>query len=201
MSNPESEWLAGAQRGDDEAFTHLVETYQKPVFNLCYRMLGDPAEAEDAAQESFWRAYQYIKRYDPARSFGTWLLSITAHYCIDQVRKRHAVLLPMDILPEEAFPDSEPGPESTFSRREEQNQLRQLLEKLNPQDRAAIILRYWYDMSEEEISQSLSLTVSAVKSRLHRARVELARHWQANHPAPVLTGSHIERRHYESPAL
>jgi RNA polymerase sigma-70 factor, ECF subfamily len=201
VSNPESEWLARAQSGDDEAFSHLVETYQAPVFNMCYRMLGDPAEAEDAAQESFWRAYQYIKRYDPTRSFMTWLLSIAAHYCIDQVRKRHAVMLPMDIVPEEAFPDDEPGPETSFSRREEQNQLRQLLDKLNPQDRAAIILRYWYDMSEEEISQSLSLTVSAVKSRLHRARVELARLYQTSHGVPALSGSPIERRHHESPAL
>mgnify|MGYP000984062325 FL=1 len=84
MNNPDIEWVLSAQKGNEEAFTKLVEACQTPVYNLCYRMLGTPTEAEDAAQETFWRAYQAIKRYDPSRSFLTWLLSIAAHYCIDQ---------------------------------------------------------------------------------------------------------------------
>lgn len=193
MSDTDLEWLTRAQSGDEEAFTHLVETYQTQVFNLCYRMLADPAEAEDAAQESFWRAYQSIKKYDQARSFITWLLSIAAHYCIDQIRKRRMVVLPMDLLPEEEAPDPMPGPESYFNRREEQAQVQRLLSSLNPQDRAAIVMRYWYDLSDEEIGDALTLTVSAVKSRLHRARKELAILWQnnqANQPKP-------ERRFHE----
>lgn len=180
MSNTDIEWLSRAQNGDEEAFTYLVETHQTQVFNLCYRMLGDPAEAEDAAQESFWRAYQSIKKYDQERSFITWLLSIAAHFCIDQIRKRRMVVLPMDLLPEEEAPDPLPGPESHYNRREEQAQVQQLLSSLNPQDRAAIIMRYWYDLSDEEIGDALTLTVSAVKSRLHRARKELAILWQNN---------------------
>jgi len=76
----ESEWLIKAQRGDPEAFTCLLEAYQRPVFNLCYRMLGNAQDAEDAAQETFLRAYQHLKRYDNSRPFSTWLLSIAAHY-------------------------------------------------------------------------------------------------------------------------
>ena len=111
MSNTENEWLQAAIQGNDEAFTQLVETYQKPVYNLCYRMLGDPLEAEDAAQESFWRAYQALKRYDPQRSFITWLLSIAAHYCIDQQRRKRLPVVPVEILPEEAVPrwSTQPG--------------------------------------------------------------------------------------------
>ena len=188
MNNPETEWINeqvnAARRGDDEAFSRLVEKFQTPVFNLCYRMLGDPSEAEDAAQESFWRAFQSLKKYDLQRPFVTWLLSISAHFCIDQLRKRRIVALPMDILPEEAVPDPAPSPEASTTRREDSQNLHKLLAGLNPQDRAAIILRYWYDLSEEEISDSLSLTVSAVKSRLHRARLELAKMWQAGQPLP-----------------
>lgn len=197
MSSFEVEWLQQALEGDDSAFANIVETYQRPVYNLCYRMLGDPIDAEDAAQETFWRAYQNLKRYDQRRSFPTWLLSIAAHYCIDQQRKRRLPILSMDILPEEDAPDVAPGPEKLVSELEESSQMRKLLDKLGPKDRAAIILRYWYDFSEEEIASSLSLTVSAVKSRLHRARKVLALNWQeaqSQNPLP-------ERRKNESPAI
>lgn len=82
--NEEKTWILQAKNGSDEAFTYIVETYQTPVYNLCYRMLGHVEAAEDAAQETFLRAYQHLHRYDIKRSFATWLLSITAHYCIDR---------------------------------------------------------------------------------------------------------------------
>jgi RNA polymerase sigma-70 factor (ECF subfamily) len=201
LNSTDTEWLEAqvnaACQGNDEAFSRLVEKFQMPVFNLCYRMLGDSAEAEDAAQESFWRAYQFLKRYDQKRPFATWLLSISAHFCIDQLRKRRLVTLPMDILPEEDAPDPAPNPESSYNQREEQQNLHKLLAGLNPQDRAAIIMRYWYDLSEEEIGEALSLSVSAVKSRLHRARRELAQMWQAKRTLPV----QAVRRQHESSAL
>jgi RNA polymerase sigma-70 factor (ECF subfamily) len=142
-------------------------------------MLGNAGDAEDAAQETFWRAYQAINRYDPARSFITWLLSIGAHYCIDQQRRRRLPTMDLDVLPEEDVPASSPSPEHEVGRIEETEAMQRLLSKLNTQDRAAIVLRYWYDFSEEEISQSLSISVSAVKSRLFRARRQLAEVYEA----------------------
>ena len=197
MSNSEGEWLQQALQGDEEAFANIVETYQRPVYNLCYRMLGDAIDAEDAAQETFWRAYQNLKRYDPQRSFPTWLLSIAAHYCIDQQRKRRFPILSMDLLPEEDAPDPAPNPEKVVGELEESSQMRRLLSRLGAQDRAAVILRYWYEFSEEEIARTLSLTVSAVKSRLHRARKELATSWRETQAANALPG----RRKHESPAI
>ena len=179
MSNNEAEWLQAAQNGSEEGFTYLIEKYQTPVYNLCYRMLGNAGDAEDAAQETFWRAYQAIKRYDPTRSFITWLLSIAAHYCIDQQRRRRLPTLDLDVLPEEDVPDHDPNPEHEVGRIEETEAMQRLLSNLNSQDRAAIVLRYWYDFSEDEISQSLSISVSAVKSRLFRARRLLAEVYQA----------------------
>jgi RNA polymerase sigma-70 factor, ECF subfamily len=197
VSELQGEWLQQALDGDETAFANIVETYQRPVFNLCYRMLGDPIDAEDAAQETFWRAYQALKRYDPKRPFPTWLLSIAAHYCIDQQRKRRVPILSVDLLPEEDAPDPAPNPERVVSELEETSQMRRLLSKLGPQDRAAVVLRYWYEFSEEEIARTLSLTISAVKSRLHRARKELAQNWQENQAKNALP----ERRKNESPAL
>ncbi len=84
----ESALVAQAQHGSEEAFTQLVEAYQVHVYNLCYRMLGEAQSAEDAAQETFLRAFQHLHRYDHGRPFATWILSIAAHYCIDRLRRR-----------------------------------------------------------------------------------------------------------------
>jgi len=177
VDQAEPVWIARAQKGSSEAFTHLVEVYQTPVYNLCSRMLGDAYEAEDAAQETFLRAYQNLRRYDDQRSFSTWLLSIAAHYCIDQIRKRRMPLVSLDDTPYLDPPDQEPGPEASLGRREEQKRIEVLLSTLTAQDRAVVVMRYWYDLSYEEIAESLSMSVSAVKSRLHRARLSLAQNW------------------------
>ncbi|MEA5078452.1 MAG: sigma-70 family RNA polymerase sigma factor [Anaerolineaceae bacterium] len=197
MSNSEQEWLEEALNGNDDAFTRLVETYQNPVYNLCYRMLGEGTAAEDAAQETFWRAYQNLKKYDRQRSFITWLLSIAAHFCIDQQRKRRLPLFELDEFPDLDVVDiSIPNPEKEYSHNQERDALHGLINQLNPQDRAAVILKYWYDCSEEEISQMLSLTISAVKSRLHRSRRQLAEMLSTEQDNQL-----NERRTHESPAL
>jgi RNA polymerase sigma-70 factor (ECF subfamily) len=199
--NEESAWVSQAQQGSDEAFTRLVETYQTPVYNLCYRMLGEPDLAEDAAQETFLRAFQHIRRYDEKRPFATWLLSIAAHYCIDRLRKRKFAMFSIDEEDDDGntyeLPDpSSPDPEAESMKGETRDRVQAMLKDLDETDRAAIIMRYWYDYSEAEIADSLRLTVSAVKSRLHRARKELAGLWQEEKPR-----SKPERRPHESPAF
>ena len=187
MQDSDSIWVARARRGDADAFSHLVETYQRPVFNLCYRMLNDAGDAEDAAQETFLRAYKAMKDYDESRPFPTWLLSIAAHYCIDQMRKRRMAIVSMEDLPYMEISDDAPGPETTLSRREEQKRVQLLLETLNPTDRVAVIMYYWYDFSYDEIGEALALSMSAVKSRLHRARLSMAQEWISQQPQAGLT--------------
>ena len=72
----EAQWLAAARRGDRNAFSKLVQAYQIPVYNLTYRMLGNAQEAEDAAQETFLRAYKRLNTYEPDKKFSNWVLSI-----------------------------------------------------------------------------------------------------------------------------
>ncbi|GAB4399509.1 MAG: sigma-70 family RNA polymerase sigma factor [Anaerolineales bacterium] len=201
--NEEKTWVAQAQQGDDEAFTKLVETYQTPVFNLCYRMLGEPELAEDAAQETFLRAYQHLHRYDQKRPFATWLLSIAAHYCIDRLRRRKFSMFSMDVEDEDGnsfeIPDMDaPNPEREAITGQTNERVHAMLQDLDTTDRAAVIMRYWYDYSEKEIAESLNLTVSAVKSRLHRARKELAGLWVEQEDDLL---AEMERRHHESPAF
>lgn len=196
----EKAWIFQAQHGSDEAFTRLVETYQTHVYNLCYRMLGEQQSAEDAAQETFLRAYQHLHRYDQKRPFATWLLSIAAHYCIDRMRRRKFLMSSLEESEEEAgfeMPDVDaPNPESETLRSEQREHMQSVLLKLDSVDRAAVVLRYWHDSSEAEIAETLNLTVSAVKSRLHRARRELAGLWQEEAQRP-----RHQRRPYESPAF
>jgi len=169
----EARWIAAATDGDDIAFARLVEHYAKPVHNLCYRMLGNPADAEDAAQETFLKAYQKLKSYDPLRSFPTWLLSIGAHHCIDQLRRRRFQVISLDAVRRRpAGRDSQP--ENLAEGAQSKKSLQAELRRLGAYERAAIVMRYWYDLSYEEIGQALGLSVSAVKSRLHRARRDLA---------------------------
>jgi RNA polymerase sigma-70 factor, ECF subfamily len=176
VSQTEADYLQRAIQGDETAFCALVEMHQTHVYNLCYRMLGSPQEAEDAAQETFWRAYRNLQRYDPARSFTTWLLSIAAHYCIDQQRRRRLPTIELDeLLDMENFaPDPGPSPEKDVAEKENVEDIQKQLAELNPNDRAILVLRYFHEMSEDEICRALSITKSAVKSRLHRARLHMA---------------------------
>jgi RNA polymerase sigma-70 factor (ECF subfamily) len=193
----EQTWVSQAQAGSEEAFTQIVENYQRPVYNLCYRMLGEPEAAEDAAQEVFLRVYRNLWRYNPERPFGTWLMSIAAHYCIDRLRRRKMTLFSMDEEDAIELPDlGAPDPERETVKNEERQRLHRLLQSLDPLDRAALTLRYWNDCSEAEIAETLSLTVSAVKSRLHRARRALGKTWQEQEHQ-----NHAERIAYGSPAI
>ncbi len=191
-------WLEQALHGDADSFMHLIELYQKPVFNLCYRMLGNREDAEDAAQETFLRAYSHLKKYDFQRSFATWLLSIAAHHCIDQLRKNRINLVSLEDLVSGDISDPLPTPERKVVQRDEQQKVQKILLQLSELDRAAIIFYYWYDMSYEEISETLHLSVSSVKSRLHRARKAMASLWreQSN-----VSGSELERKRYETPVV
>jgi RNA polymerase sigma-70 factor, ECF subfamily len=177
VADSEAQWLAKAVQGDSMAFTTLVETYQRPVYNLCYRMLGNAEDAEDAAQETFLRAYKSLRRYDPVRPFATWLLSIAAHYCIDQLRRKDLAVTSIDDLAVPDVPELAPDMDSRLSRKQEQQKVRAVLETLDPTDRAAVVMYYWYDYSYDEICQELGLSMSAVKSRLHRARKAMAVRW------------------------
>lgn len=183
MQDIEVKWLDRARDGDPQAFAQIVDRYQKPVYNLCYRMLGNAEDAEDAAQETFLRAYRSIRRYDRNRSFSSWLLAIAAHYCIDQYRRRKLTTVSVEELPFPDLSDDQPNMENRLSKKEEMLHIRSLLEILDPIDRAAVVLYYWYDYSYQEICETLSLSTSALKSRLHRARKAMAQRWleqQAN---------------------
>lgn len=174
-ADQESLWVAQARRGNQDAFARLVEAYQMPVYNLAYRMLGSAAEAEDAAQETFLRVYTRFDTYDPSRKFSSWILSIASHHCVDRLRRRRENTVSMEeIMAWRWVPDEHPRPEERVVAWEHRRDMRRILDVLPSQYRLVIVLRYWHDMSYEEIADVTESTTSAVKSRLHRARQVIA---------------------------
>jgi RNA polymerase sigma-70 factor (ECF subfamily) len=163
-----------ARSGSEEAFTRLVEAYQDSVYNLAYRMLGDAAEAEDAAQETFVRLYTRLSTYDARRKFSSWLLSIASHHCIDRLRRRKPETSLENVVKWRSMPDSSADPEGYALQAERGAEIQQLLSELPAHYRAVIVLRYWHEMSYDEIASTLGATESTIKSRLHRARRMMA---------------------------
>jgi len=167
--------------GEQDAFEVLVERYKDAVQNLAYRMLSNVTEAEDVTQEVFVRAYTQLATYKPAHKFSTWLLSIASHLAIDQLRRRRFLALPLEDVPFlEWITDLGAGPEQSALEGEQHDEIQAYLQRLPGKYRAVILLRYWYDLSYEEIAMALNLTPALVKARLHRARELLARYIQEN---------------------
>lgn len=188
----ERNWIEAARGNDAQAFAHLVQAYQRPVYSLAYRMLGNAGDAEDASQEAFLKAYRALGSYDAGRPFSTWLLSITAHHCIDRLRRRRMVEVSLDGLPSWRWgPVDTVDPQVAVEQSDQADRMQRLLAELPDDYRLMIVLRYWHDLGYEEIAEITDQTVSAVKSRLHRARRQLAAYLAAdtNHPQGRSSGA------------
>jgi RNA polymerase sigma-70 factor (ECF subfamily) len=175
MYEQEEIWVQEARAGNQQAFSRLVSAYQRPVYNLTFRMLGNAQEAEDAAQETFLRAYARLRQYDVEHKFSTWLFSIANHHCIDRLRKRRTNHVSIDDNPVlQNLEELSPQPEENLLDQEQAAELQRLIDRLEPEYRTPLILRYWEDYSYEQIADVMALTIPAVKSRLFRARKQIA---------------------------
>jgi RNA polymerase sigma-70 factor (ECF subfamily) len=185
-------WVAQALRGDQHAFADLVDAYNAPVYNLCYRMLGNAAEAEDAAQETFVRVYTHLIAYDPQQKLSSWILAVASHYCIDRLRRRRINWLSLDsVLQTRQLASDTSRAEDTIMEHESCDEVRDLLQSLPADYRLVIVLRYWQDLSYAEIARTVGSTESAIKSRLHRARRLLAQRLMAQGKAAVQPANHV----------
>lgn len=169
-----------AQRGDADAFEQLLLEHQKNVYNLCYRMAGDPDDAMDLSQETFLRAWRCLDQYQFASAFSTWLYRLCSNICIDFLRKRRRQqTVPLtfeDADGEEqtyAVPDVQPLPEEQVELKLTRETLAAAMAQLLPEHRAVLQLRVVNEMSYEQIADVLDIQIGTVKSRLSRARNQL----------------------------
>ena len=169
-----------AQHGDADAFEQLLLEHQKNVYNLCYRMAGDPDDAMDLSQETFLRAWRCLDQYQFASAFSTWLYRLCSNICIDFLRKRRRhQTVPLtfeDADGEEqtyAVPDAQPLPEEQVELKLTHETLAAAMAQLLPEHRAVLQLRVVNEMSYEQIADVLDIQIGTVKSRLSRARNQL----------------------------
>lgn len=167
-------WVGQALGGDHAAFGQLMHRYAGAVYNLAYRMLGSAEDAEDASQEIFLRAYTRLASFDRQRRFSTWLLSIGSNYCIDRLRRRRFAWMTLDDAAF-ALPSKERSPERIALDHEQQAIIQRALQQMPEHYRMVTVLRYWSDLSYEEIASVTGLPESTIKTRLHRARHMLAK--------------------------
>ncbi len=178
----ESAIIAKVLAGDADAFEPLVTANQSFVYNIALKMLTNPEDAFDVAQEAFIKAYRSLKDFKGDSSFSSWLYRITANMCLDFMRKnkkrRSASIVYLDDdseLKEFELPDTRFDPQTELERRELQGAINDALTLLPEDQRSILLLRELNGMSYAEISDVLKLEAGTVKSRLFRARARLAK--------------------------
>ncbi len=180
----EQEWLVRAKQGDTAAFAALVGRYQTAVFNVAYRFMGDRQDAEDAAQETFVRAFRALDTFDVKRPFAPWIKRIAANHCLNRLEaaKIRPATTESDLsAPGEAAANLDkwahrsPNPEQTLLAQEQAGRIRAAIVALPPRYRAVIELRHFQQMAYDEIAAALERPLSSVKSDLFRARKMLAK--------------------------
>ena len=172
--------IDAARRGDRGAFNTLVELYQRQVYNLCWRTLGNAEDAADATQETFFSAYRSIGGFRaPDEAFRSWLLRIAVNTCYDALRRqRRRPTQPLEAHDDEAsvldaWPDPEPGPEQQAVSAETAALVNRVLAQLSADHRLVITLCDLQGLRYEEAARVLGVELGTVKSRLSRARVAL----------------------------
>lgn len=177
MKEEDRELIIRARRGDEAAYRALLEKYERPVFNICLRMVRNREEAQDLAQDAFTKVFSMLDRYNPDYAFSNWLFKITSNLCIDSIRKRRIDTLPMDVPVrgdsgdfERQYESPTDDPEQVLDKAEKMHMLSRAIDDLPEHYRIMIILRHQEDLSYEEIARSLEVPLGTVKARIHRAR-------------------------------
>jgi RNA polymerase sigma-70 factor (ECF subfamily) len=176
--------LNAARRGEVAAFNALVQAYQRQVYNVCYRTLGNADDAADATQDSLLSAFRGIAAFNgPAAGLRGWLLRIAVNACYDQLRRRQR--RPADSLDAmaetrndsisaaERVPDPRPGPEQHSLTAETARHIQESIDRLPPEQRLTVVLCDVQGLSYEEAAEVMSIELGTVKSRLSRARAQL----------------------------
>jgi RNA polymerase sigma-70 factor, ECF subfamily len=177
----EADLVAKAKAGDTAAFTELVSHYERRVFRMAKQITQNDEDAEDVLQETFLKAYSHLDDFQGNSKFYTWIVRIAVNEALMKLRKRRSDrTVPLDD-PIDTGEDVvareiavwEDNPEQRYSREEMGNILDEAVQSLKPAYRTVFILRDIEEMSIEETAQALNLSISAVKSRLLRARLQL----------------------------
>jgi RNA polymerase sigma-70 factor (ECF subfamily) len=173
----DEELVRRSKEDDERAFGELVSRYESKVYSLALRMVRNPEDAEDVLQDTFLRAYRGIKSFQGASTFSTWIYRITANSALMRLRKKQLPTVSIEDQDERETPvnivDWTPGPVDQLMTKELQQEMDAAIESLPPEFQQVFILRDVEEKSNAEVAEILDLSVAAVKSRLHRARLKV----------------------------
>ena len=178
----DTELMMRVKAGDQSAFKAIVERYQRRVINVGYRFLGNREDAEDVAQETFLKVYLSAKSYKPRAELFTYLYSIATHLALNQLRKKKRLRwFSLDQLgrngevgiDREVPADPADQPDQSLEREEREAVVRRALDTLPAAQKTAVILSRYEGLSYKQIAEVMDISVSAVESKLHRAKQTL----------------------------
>jgi RNA polymerase sigma-70 factor, ECF subfamily len=178
LTDTDSELVERCRRGDELAWRDLVERHARRVFGVAYRFVGRVDEAEDLTQDVFVKVYQSLGRYQPAQgAFSSWVTTVARNQAIDHYRRRREEHRRTADSPEllEGMPAGGESPEGQVERRERAQLVRRGVSHLPAELREALVLCDLKGLSYEEAAAALGVPLGTIKSRINRARLELAR--------------------------
>lgn len=175
LADTDAELVRGTLAGSMESFEKLVARYEHPLYLHVWRIVRGREDAEDVVQEAFVRAYANLAGFDTHRPFRPWIYRIATNLAISQARKRRPVasLSNPEEGPARTLTDGKDGPRENAERQCNQQTLRRAIEKLPPETRALVALRYDEELAIDQIAEIVEKKPSAVKVALHRARLRL----------------------------
>jgi RNA polymerase sigma-70 factor (ECF subfamily) len=184
LSQGEADLVARCKAGDKLAFDELVAAHQERVFNVAYRLMGNYDEALDLTQEVFLNCFRKISTFKGDSAVATWLYRITVNCAKNRwkyqqsrgLNRTDSLDAPLQSDDEKSlmeYPSPAPGPSDVATDREQQLRFEEAIQKLAPEYREALVLRYVEELSYEQIAEILRVSLGTVKSRIHRARAEL----------------------------
>ncbi len=163
--------------GDQRAYADLLSKYRDAIYFMLYKMVNNPDDAEDLTIEAFGKAFKNIHQYTPNFAFSTWLFKIATNNCIDYIRKqRGGTKISIDYNTEEkdemplTIHSNELDPEQNLINEQKIKLMREIVQRLKPRYRKLVELRYFEELSYEEIAKELELPIGTVKAQLFRAR-------------------------------
>ncbi|MFB6342829.1 RNA polymerase sigma factor [Saccharicrinis sp. FJH2] len=177
----DQELVKKALGGNSAAFSSLMDFYYDAIYFTLLKMVNNYSDAEDLTAEVFGKVFKSLDQYSNDYAFSTWLFSIATNHTIDFMRKSKKLILSIEdnddsgMEPTSVIQDDQPGPEENMIRQQEYKKLEKLIEKLKPFWQELIRLRYYNELSYEEIAEKLNLPMGTVKSQLYRAKDSLAK--------------------------
>lgn len=166
-----------AKEGDQKAYAELMQRYKESIYFMALKMVNNKDDAMDLTVETFGKAFENIEKYKPDFAFSTWLFRIATNNCIDFIRKKRLNVISLQSISGEDSDEKQLqvasdnlNPEETSIKKEESEKLKNIVEQLPMRYRTLIILRYYDELSYDEISQQLDIPLGTVKAQLFRAR-------------------------------